>query len=551
VELGTVKVDAFFSDTSHQTLQAARNSRFRDILGSGDVIICLENHSYESDAIVPADLLRFFVANPSRSLRVAVQLTDGEERIFTLSETSRICELRSHIQESQTFVVCAGNFVLGDQTFICSVAFVPGFKCLSVRLVRRMWDVFVCDVQFRFVLPRGICDDEVRQMITARFDFENAVPEISIHGESLQQYVFRKFQDYDHALLTVHAPRAWQRISVAGCERRLPLTATVGDLYESIGDDRVELSYDGSVFTNRNARLCDVIVGTTPVCAGRCASPVVCHIVMLDESLKEMAFPRSATVADALDCCALDPAKQWALGNSESVLFRPEALLETLPEPRDLWIIELVQLEVVIAGSDRIAMRLPHTLTVDDVFQELGPRGSGLRLMTESGQVIEHDVVLSQLASRKLVLRQPAGPGRAYRFVWGDETADLAIQNGQRVNEAKVVVADYWNTEAGLVTLLYLGKQLKDRMIISSLRIPPDGHIAVYIREMRSIYLRSCIDIGRIGGQAEQPPHPDNYDEMLDLLVADTGKDRIMCARCFKFYEYDFERARTELQANE
>jgi hypothetical protein len=158
---------------------------------------------------------------------------------------------------------------------------------------------------------------------------------------------------------------------------------------------------------------------------------------------------------------------------------------------------------------------------------------------------------LSELASRRLVLGQPAGPGRTYRFFWGDETADLAIQDGQRVSEAKVLVAHYWNTEAALVTLLYLGKQLKDGLIVSSLRIPVDGHILVYIREMRSIYLRSYGAIGRIGGQPEQAPPPDNYDEILDALVAETGRDRIICARCFRFYGDDFERALAELQGDE
>jgi hypothetical protein len=336
VELGTNVVDAIFPDGSYRTLRAARNSRFRDILGADDVVICLENHFYEADAIVPHNIGHFFVASPSRPLQITVQLTDGEKKTFRVSETSRISDVRLQIQDSQPFVICAGKLAVGDRTFVCSIAFQRGFKCLSVRLVRRAWDVFVCNVRFRFVLSRGMCDDEVRELITSRFDFGSALPEISIGGQILKQCVFREFQDHDRERLIVRAPHAWQRISVAGGERRLPLTATVGDLYRSIGDDRVELHYDGSVLKDGNARLCDVIIGTTPVSAGRCASPVVCHIVNLDSSVETKAFPRSATVADALDCCALDPRKQWALGDCESVLFRPEALLETLREPRDL-----------------------------------------------------------------------------------------------------------------------------------------------------------------------------------------------------------------------
>jgi hypothetical protein len=84
---------------------------------------------------------------------------------------------------------------------------------------------------------------------------------------------------------------------------------------------------------------------------------------------------------------------------------------------------------------------------------------------------------------------------RKYGFIWGEEIADLEIANGQRVSDAKVVVADYWNSMTELITLLYLGKQLKDCLIISSLRIPPDGRIVVYIRDTQSIYLRSCQNI--------------------------------------------------------
>jgi hypothetical protein len=97
-------------------------------------------------------------------------------------------------------------------------------------------------------------------------------------------------------------------------------------------------------------------------------------------------------------------------------------------------------------------------------------------------------------------LRPPtdaSAPKRKYQFIWGEEIADLEIANGQRVSDAKVVVADYWNSMTELITLFYLGKQLKDRLIISSLRIPLDGHIVVYIRDMRSIYLRSCQNVGR------------------------------------------------------
>jgi hypothetical protein len=154
-------------------------------------------------------------------------------------------------------------------------------------------------------------------------------------------------------------------------------------------------------------------------------------------------------------------------------------------------------------------------------------------------------------------LRPPtdaSAPKRKYRFIWGEEIADLEIANGQRVSDAKVVVADYWNSMTELITLLYLGKQLKDRLIISSLRIPPDGHIVVYIRDMRSIYLRSCQNVdGQMGstiGGTAGVEQPDNYEDLVDALTTQTGEDRIVCMRCLKYLGYDFDRALSELQGN-
>jgi hypothetical protein len=138
-------------------------------------------------------------------------------------------------------------------------------------------------------------------------------------------------------------------------------------------------------------------------------------------------------------------------------------------------------------------------------------------------------------------------PTRRYRFKWGEEIADLEVANGQRVSDTKTIVADHWNSMVELITLLYLGKQLKDRMILSSLCIPDEGHINVYIREMRSIYLRSCQDVSRVGHAKEVEP-PADFETRVHQLVAETGQDEIVCMRCFRFYGYDFGKARAELQ---
>jgi hypothetical protein len=84
---------------------------------------------------------------------------------------------------------------------------------------------------------------------------------------------------------------------------------------------------------------------------------------------------------------------------------------------------------------------------------------------------------------------------RKYRFVWGDDIADLEIANGQRVSEAKIVVADYWNSMPELITLYCRGRKLRDRAILSLMRIPPDNRICVYIRDAGLVYLRSHPDV--------------------------------------------------------
>jgi hypothetical protein len=146
-------------------------------------------------------------------------------------------------------------------------------------------------------------------------------------------------------------------------------------------------------------------------------------------------------------------------------------------------------------------------------------------------------------------------PKRTYRFMWGDDIADLEIANGQRVSEAKIVVADHWNSMTELITLYCRGRKLRDRAILSLMHIPRDDRIVVSIRDAGLVYLRSHPDVGCQmrsaacdSGRAEPPA---NYEDLIDALVAVTGEDRMTCMRCLKYFGYDFDRALSELHSHQ
>jgi hypothetical protein len=114
------------------------------------------------------------------------------------------------------------------------------------------------------------------------------------------------------------------------------------------------------------------------------------------------------------------------------------------------------------------------------------------------------------------------------------------------VSDTKNIVADHWNFIVDLITLLYLAKQPKDGMIFSSLRIPLHGHIIVYIREMRSVYLRSCQNIGPAGNAGVVKP-PAGFQDSVGRLATESGHEEILWMKCFKFHGYGFHQALAEL----
>jgi hypothetical protein len=128
----------------------------------------------------------------------------------------------------------------------------------------------------------------------------------------------------------------------------------------------------------------------------------------------------------------------------------------------------------------------------------------------------------------------PVGPGRVYAFLWEEQRAELFVASGQTVADARLLVAERFGSLAEYVTLLYGGRQLRDDVVLERLRVPPAGHVAVYIRDMSALFVRSVRmnDPGR--------DRPDDYEALLERLIAATGARRLDCARCLRFCGYDY-----------
>jgi hypothetical protein len=131
----------------------------------------------------------------------------------------------------------------------------------------------------------------------------------------------------------------------------------------------------------------------------------------------------------------------------------------------------------------------------------------------------------------------PTHPGRLYNFLWGEQRVEIFVGDGQTVADARQLVAERFGSMADYVTLLYAGRQLKDATVLDHLRVPPDRHLMVYIRDMSRLFLRSV----RMNDPGKD--RPDNYEELLDRLIAATGNSRLTCGRCLRFYDFDYDAA--------
>jgi hypothetical protein len=82
-------------------------------------------------------------------------------------------------------------------------------------------------------------------------------------------------------------------------------------------------------------------------------------------------------------------------------------------------------------------------------------------------------------------------PGKKYKFRLEENFFRLRIGDTETVGDVKVKIACRESTTPDMVTLLYAGKNLKDCLVIRTLRVPQDGNFVVYIRSNRSIVLYS------------------------------------------------------------
>jgi hypothetical protein len=119
----------------------------------------------------------------------------------------------------------------------------------------------------------------------------------------------------------------------------------------------------------------------------------------------------------------------------------------------------------------------------------------------------------------------------------------MDIPEGTTVLDTKQYVARRFSSLVENVKLLHCGKDLKDVLVLAKQRVRPENRIVVYIREMDSILLQSCG-----AGWQRSSSKPLDYTERLAELARLTGHDPRICARCYQFMGYDYDRTLAELQ---
>jgi hypothetical protein len=145
-----------------------------------------------------------------------------------------------------------------------------------------------------------------------------------------------------------------------------------------------------------------------------------------------------------------------------------------------------------------------------------------------------------QIVEPQPEVRPSNGPGAVYRLKWDEDVTEIELGDDQTVEDAKQIYAAKVNVKAEHVSLLFRGKVMRDGQVLSRQRIPAGQEIVVYVRNVREIVLRS--NPGRVG------PPPDDFEDQVARLVAETGSDKLTCSRCLRFNRYNYDDAVADLR---
>jgi hypothetical protein len=124
-----------------------------------------------------------------------------------------------------------------------------------------------------------------------------------------------------------------------------------------------------------------------------------------------------------------------------------------------------------------------------------------------------------------------------YNFVLDDRILKITVVDKDTVTDAKRAAAERFRVDPEVVTLLHGGKPLPEEAVLARLRIPKDGKITVYVRDLGPIILES-----RPGGR-----DPPDFDAIVERLMERSHCRRIDCVNCLRVCRYDFVIALREL----
>jgi hypothetical protein len=255
------------------------------------------------------------------------------------------------------------------------------------------------------------------------------------------------------------------------------------------------------------------------------------RVQLFDLDVMESAVDLDAPAIGLLDClCAqIGMGTQDADALDGDHLISPNMLLQNVRGT-----LRYVRRQVAPQPSPRRSQssgpQAPHPQQV---------QASSPRPPPEPAPVSAHAVPVSDIHHKF----GPDAPKRSYTFVYDEDVFDMDIPDAATVGDTKEFVAEKYSSLVETVKLLYCGKELKDRLVLSKQRITPPNRIVVYIREMNSIILQS------VGAwRSSTAPKPPDYVQRLAMLAEESGQDSLLCMRAYLYFNYDYDKALQELR---
>jgi hypothetical protein len=249
------------------------------------------------------------------------------------------------------------------------------------------------------------------------------------------------------------------------------------------------------------------------------------------------------TLSDNANLAKLDrtdfPLFPLSAGSARSITVRGEDGTETVFVFDPL--VTISDLKSFIARQLTLPPRFQLLNAVDSEDpDELPLRDAGTEFMWLDATAALAGSETIQIVEPQPEVRTSNGPRAVYRLKWDEDVTEIELGDEQTVEDAKQIYAAKVNVKAEHVSLLFRGKVMRDGQVLSRQRIPAGQEIVVYVRNVREIVLRS--NPGRVG------PRPDDFEDQVARLAAETGSDKLTCSRCLRFNRYNYDDAVADLR---